>query len=118
MTSTIQRGNYYKKKTQKYYESQGYTVQLTEFVCGVMIGNRCIYRKVDIFGSDGISMNGKEIIFWNSKHCTTDDKVNIDNQIRQAKKEFGKYPFPNSVFLHIVMWKPRQKPEIIVVGVN
>jgi hypothetical protein len=115
MSSTTSRGNYYKRKTKKHYEKLGYTVQLTEFTCGLMIGGRCIYKKIDIFGSDGIAMNGKEIIFWNSKHIGKEGefkKINEQGQIRNAKKEFAEFPFPKYVKLHIVMWKPRKQPEI------
>lgn len=113
MSSTTQRGNYYKAKTKKYYEDLGYTVQITEFMCGLSIPGRTVYRKIDIFGSDGISLNGTDIIFWNSKHCSTKDKNNINTQIRDGKKEFAKYPFPKNVKLHLVMWEPRKKPYII-----
>lgn len=111
--STVQRGNYYKQRTKKHYEKLGYTVQLTEFSCATFFQGRCIYRKIDIFGSDGIAMNGSEIIFWNSKHTATDNNDSYNEQMRQAKKEFGSYPFPKSVKRHIVMWKPRQKPEVV-----
>ncbi|MCC6447072.1 MAG: hypothetical protein IT215_00090 [Chitinophagaceae bacterium] len=110
--STTSRGNYYKKRTKDYYEKLGYTVQLTEFMCATVIQGRCFYRKIDVFGSDGIAMNGKEIIFWNSKHCSTDDKNNIDTQLRKARKEFANFPFPPSVKVEIVMWEPRKKPTI------
>ncbi len=111
--STTQRGNYYKRKTKKWYEDRGYTVQLTEFMCATMIGNRCIYRKIDIFGSDGIAMNSTDIIFWNSKHTATDTDDSYKVQMREAKKEFGSYPFPAHVKRQIVMWKPRKKPEVV-----
>jgi hypothetical protein len=117
MPSTTQRGNYYKKKTQVWFEKQGYTVQITEFMCGRMVApGKIIYVKRDVFGSDGIAMNGEEIIFWNAKHCSTDDKNNIDTQIRQGKKEFASYPFPTTVKRQLVMWQPRKKePQIIHV---
>lgn len=113
MPSTSSRGNYYKRKTKEYYESLGYTVQITEFMCALMIKGRCIYRKIDVFGSDGISMNSKEIIFWNSKHMAQGQKLNSDGQMTRAKQEFGKYPFPPTVKKQIVMWEPRKKPTII-----
>lgn len=117
MASTTSRGNYYKKKTKEYFEKLGYTTQITEFMCGRAIpGGRIIYVKKDVFGSDGISMNGDEVIFWNSKHCSTNDPNNIKTQIRKAKKEFGSFPFPKGVSLQIVMWLPRvRKPDIIVL---
>lgn len=111
MASTVQRGNYYKLRTRDMYEKAGYTTQLSEFTCGRLIGQgKMIFTKRDVFGSDGISMNGEEIIFWNSKHATTHESM--QEQIRQAKKEYAKYPFPPGVKIQIVMWIPKQKPTI------
>ena len=117
MASTTSRGNYYKNKTKLYFEKLGYVTQITEFMCGRQIApGKIIYSKRDVFGSDGISMNGKDIIFWNSKHCTTNDPKNIATQIRKANKEFNQFPFPDSVKKQIVMWEPRKKvPQIISV---
>lgn len=117
MVSTTSRGNYYKKKTKEWFEKKGYTTQITEFMCGRLIApGKVIYVKKDVFGSDGISMNGQEIIFWNSKHCTKDDKNNIDTQIRSGKKDFQQYPFPTSVRRQLVMWEPKVKqPRVIEV---
>lgn len=118
MASTTSRGNYYKRKSKQYYENLGYTVQLTEFMCGMVIKGRCIYRKIDIFGSDGIAMNGKEIIFWNSKHlseATQNDANNRNTQLREGAKEFNKYPFPETVKKQLILWQPRKKPTIIEV---
>ncbi len=112
--STTSKGNYYKKKTQEYFEKLGYTTQITEFMCGRMIpGNRMIYVKRDVFGSDGISMNGKEIIFWNSKATTNDRLYGVTNMKSEAKVEFEKYPFPPSVKRQAVIWLPRKKPIIV-----
>ena len=112
MASTTSRGNYYKNKTKKYYEDLGYTTQITEFMCGRMIPGRMIYVKKDVFGSDGISMNGKELIFWNSKHYTSEDSRRV--QLNKAKKEFEQFPFPSNVKRVVAMWKPRaRQPEII-----
>lgn len=112
MASSNSKGNYYKRKTREYYEKLGYTVQLTEFTCGMVIKGKCIYRKIDIFGSDGIAMNGEEIIFWNSKATDQKDK-GISWHKSTGKSEFAKYPFPKSVKLQIVIWEPRKKPIII-----
>jgi hypothetical protein len=115
MASTTSRGNYYKRKTKDWYEKLGYTVQLTEFMCATVIKGKCFYRKIDIFGSDGISMNGKEIIFWNSK-ATTPDRVNgVSKHKSEGKLEFQKYPFPEFVKRHIVIWEPNKKPQIVEV---
>lgn len=108
--SNTSRGNYYKRKSRDYYESLGYTVQLTEFMCALVVKGKCFYRKIDIFGSDGIAMNGKEIIFWNSK--ATEQKSNLTSGI----KEFEKYPFPDSVIREIIVWETRKKPRIIRIN--
>lgn len=111
MASTTSRGNYYKVKTKEYFESLGYVVQLTEFMCGRMIGpGKIIYVKKDVFGSDGIAMNGQEIIFWNSKAANEDT---LYTHKSNAKQEFAKYPFPESVKKQTVIWLPRRKPIIV-----
>ena len=110
MASNSSRGSYYKRKTKVYYEELGYTVQFTEFMCATVIKGRCFYRKIDIFGSDGIAMNGKEIIFWNAKSTITGEQAQVKSS---GKKEFSQYPFPPCVKRQLVIWEPRKKPTII-----
>ena len=112
MSSTISRGNYYKRKTRDWYEKQGFVCQLSEFTCGIMAGRRTFYRKIDLFGSDLICMNGKEIIFANSKATTEDRKDGISKMKSEAKIEFEKYPFPASIKKQVVIWLPKQKPQV------
>ena len=112
MASTISRGNYYKRKSKEYYESLGYTVQITEFMCATVVKGRCFYRKIDIFGSDGIAMNEKEIIFWNSKATTPEVQDGVSKMKSAAKIEFAKYPFPKTVKRQAIIWQPREKPII------
>jgi len=112
MANTTSRGNYYKRKTRDWFIGRGYTTQLTEFLTTRPIGGgKVIYIKKDVFGADGISMNGKEIIFWNSKHTLGGD---VRFEKHGAKKEFAKYPFPPSVKLQAIIWQPRQKIPTIV----
>lgn len=114
MASTTSKGNYYKVKTKKFYEDNGFTVQITEFMCGRMIpGGRMIYVKKDIFGSDLIAMNGTEIIFVNSKATTEDRKDGITKMKSEGKVEFEKYPFPPGVKRQVAIWLPRKDPIII-----
>lgn len=114
MASTVSRGNYYKLRTKAYLESKGYSVQLTEFVSARPIGGgRMIWSKKDVFGSDGIAMNGKDIIFWNAK-ATTDKVIGgIASHKYSGLVEYKKYPFPKFVKLHLYIWRPRQEPIII-----
>ena len=112
MPSNSTRGNYYKKKTKELYESLGYVVQLTEFTSGMFINGHPVFRKVDVFGADMIAMNGKEIIFINSK-STISGRTSTEKS--GGRKDFAKYPFPPFVKRHIVMWEPRKKPDIITL---
>lgn len=114
MPSTTKRGNYYKRKTKEFYEKLGYTTQLTEFLTTRFIGEgKTIYVKKDVFGADGISMNGEEIIFWNSKHVT--GKNTISNEKWSGEKEFNKFPFPKCVKRELVIWELRKKPTVITM---
>lgn len=111
MPSTTSRGNYYKKRTKDYYEALGYTVQLTEFLTTRPIGGgKVIYVKKDVFGADGIAMNGEEIIFWNAKSTIAG---RVAQEKSGGKKDFAKYPFPKCVKLQLVIWEPRKKPLVI-----
>lgn len=111
--SNNSKGNYYKRKTREWFDKRGYTTQLTEFTCGMIVKGRCIYRKIDIFGSDGISMNGQEIIFWNSKATTPEREQGINKHKSQGKIEFAKFPFPKEVKRQLFIWEPRKEPVII-----
>jgi hypothetical protein len=112
--SSTAKGNYYKAKSKLYYESLGYETQLTEFMCGRAIpGGKIFYVKRDVFGSDGISMNGKEIIFWNSKATTEDRKDGVTKMKSEGKVEFEKFPFPDTVKRQVIIWLPKKKPIIV-----
>ncbi|MFA6652656.1 MAG: hypothetical protein WCS46_08285, partial [Bacteroidales bacterium] len=63
MTNKIQRGNYYRLKTKHFYEAEGYEVANAEVKKPMPIKGRLIWIATDIFASDLIAMNGKEIIF-------------------------------------------------------
>jgi hypothetical protein len=73
-----------------------------------------IYKKQDIWAADGVSMNGKEIIFWNSKLCAGTEKSRGET-ISHGKQEFRKYPYPPSVKRWLVVWGPKKKPVIVEV---
>ena len=115
MSSTVSRGNYFKKKSQEYYQKLGYSTQLTEFNTAVHVSaTRVMYKKVDVFAADGISMNGKEIIFWNSKHGTT--KYGLQDCIREATEDFGKFPFPKNVKRVVIYWELRKEPVVVDIS--
>jgi hypothetical protein len=59
----------------------------------------------DLFGSDLIAMNGKEIIFVQCK--------SVKGDISKAEKEFTKYPFPPLVQKWVVCWELRAREPIV-----
>lgn len=116
MPSTTSRGNRYKTKTKQWFEKQGYTVQLTEFLTTRFLGaGKKIYVKKDVFGADGIAMNGEDIIFWNSKHISNMETSTYSAEVSKGKKEFNLYPFPPAVKRQLIIWEVgSRKPPIVI----
>ena len=102
----MNKGSYYKLKTKKWFEEKGYETEIVEKLQRIWTPKGVFFKKQDVFGADGISMNEQEIIFWNSKF----GKSNI----AEGLKEFAKYPFPNFVKRWLVVWEARvREPEIV-----
>ena len=113
MASTNSKGNYYKNKTRKWFQDQGFTVELCEFVCGRNIGGgKFIYQKRDVLSSDGVAYNEHQFILWNAKHTSTG---NISVEKSRGKKEYEKIKVPSFIKKQLIIWQPRQKPTVIEV---
>lgn len=112
MVSTTKRGNYYKNKTREYYQKLGYTVELTEFVCGRQVApGKIIYSKKDILASDGIAYNDTEFILWNSKSVIKEEYVSKEKS--QGKKDYEKIKVPPFIKKQLVIWQSRKEPIVI-----
>lgn len=98
MASNVSKGNYYKRKTREWYKKQGYNVVLTEFAYSLKFGERTIWKKFDLLGSDGIAWNDKEFILWNSKATT-----------------YEKHGLPDFLIKQVVVWLPKKQPIIFNV---
>lgn len=116
-TSNTARGNRYKVKTRKWFEAQGYFVEYLEHVQSIFTPRGPIYRKTDCLGSDGLAMNGKEIIFWNSKATENQLEGRVNEMTRDGLAEFAKFPFPPFVKRKLIIWKLRAKEPIVVDAV-
>lgn len=103
---SVAKGTYYKHRTKRWYEEHGYVCQLVERFERVEVSpGKFIFHATDVFGADGIAMNGKEIIYWNSKLGSK----NIAKGIRQ----FNKWPWPPGRIRVIVQWeKGAHEPKI------
>ena len=98
-------GNRNKLKTKKWLEGRGYYVENSEVNKICYFGGRLVAVHKDLLGSDLVAMNGKDIIFVQSK---TNKKDILD-----GVKEFKKYPFPKFVKRWVVRWELRAKQPII-----
>ena len=109
--SSVSKGNYWRLKTKQWFLDKGYSCEYLEKIQRLYTKGRIVFIKKDIFGADGLAMDGDKAIFW---QCKLGKK-----NIAQAIKEFEKYPYPydhNVVERWIVVWTPRKKePEVIVV---
>ena len=101
----IKKGSYYRLKTKKWYEAQGYEVSNAEVTKMAFFSGKLVPIRKDIFGADLIAMNGKEILFIQSKTHHTD--------MSKGAKEFEKFPFPKSVKRLVIRWEPRSRFPII-----
>lgn len=100
------KGTYYKHRTKRWYEEHGYTCQLVErFERIITPEGRVIFHTTDVFGADGIAMNGKEVIYWNSKLGS--------KNIAEGFKQFNKWPWPPGNIKVVVQWEKRAREPII-----
>lgn len=102
------KGDYYKIKTKKWFLSQGYQCEYLEKLQRIYSKGKIFYIKKDLFYSDGLAINDKEIIFWNSK-------LNR-NHIAEGRNKYSLLNTPKSPCIKkwLVIWKPRcANPDII-----
>jgi len=108
----MNRGNYYKYKTKKYFEKQGYNVEYLEKTFRIYSKGKLIPVKTDVFGADVLAMNKEEIIFMQVKGGKLKTGINI----KKAIEEFNKYNYPRLVKRLIIVWREKaREPEIIDV---
>jgi len=105
MSTKIAKGNYYRLKTKHFYEAEGYEVANAEVRKPMPIKGRLVWIATDIFASDLIAMNGKEIIFIQVKTNRGD--------VSKAVKDFANHKFPESVRKVVCCWPKRASaPDI------
>ena len=106
------KGNYYRRKTKAWLEAKGYTVEYMEHYQRIFKAGKVILIKKDLFASDVLAINDKEIIFANSIL----GRKNIASHI----KGYLAYEFPDipQVKRWIIVWEERARgePEIIDIA--
>jgi hypothetical protein len=102
----VRKGNYYRLKTKKWFEAEGYLVENLERNQKLFIKGKVIFIKKDVWGSDLMAKNDKEIIFIQCKTNKTD--------INKGIKELNATVWPKNIRKMVVIWEKRAKePEII-----
>lgn len=107
MTTSRQKGNYYARRSKEWLEKQGWVVAKTETSknCGAFT------IRQDLWGSDYMAINGKEIMFIQVKFLADEKDT---GSVSHAKAEFNKYPFPKCVKRVVHLWRLRKKEPIII----
>jgi len=100
MASNKQKGDYYRRKTKLMFEKRGFYVETTEKLQRCFINGKVLFLKKDICGSDLMAMDGKSLLFIQVKASTK----GLASKMKEAEKEFAKYPYPNFVSKVIVGW--------------
>lgn len=104
----VNKGNYFKRKTKVWLEADGYTVEYLEKLQHIYAKGRVIYIKRDLLGADGLAVNDKEFILWN----TITNKGDLAKHI----KRFKEYPNPSFIKRLVIYWEARAKePEMFEV---
>ena len=105
MVNKVKKGNYYRLRTRKFLEKEGYKVYVLENRQRIFTPKGIIFVARDIAGADLMGMNGKEIIFIQVKSNKVDSTKGI--------KELSAHPYPKNIKKWVVYWQPRSRePEI------
>jgi len=104
--SSVQKGTYYKSRTKRWLEGQGYSVGTLE---KMMCVKKNIFIKKDQFASDLLAVGNGKVIFVQVKSGET-----ALYKVKEAIREFEKFDFPEFVDRWIVCWAERVRKPVIV----
>src|SRR3990167_6560638 len=109
MPSNAQRGAYWKKRSRRFLEAEGYIVVDLEIVRTVWINGRMIPTKKDQLGADLMGVSAHGYIWVQVKGYTL-----TRPSLAAAKRKFLAYPTPPNTTRCIMLWQLRGRtPEII-----
>src|SRR5215831_8611271 len=112
MPSAVAKGQYWKARTKRFLEAQGYQVAFLERVLWVHAPQGRLPVKRDQFASDLLAVNATTVIFVQVK-----GGVSRGSHLAAARQAFAAYAFPAGTQQWLVLWAPRARhPEVIVVS--
>ena len=107
MASRTSKGNYHKKRTKEWLESQGFTVALLETTFRIFTTDKktgapkVIFVKRDVWGADCMARNAERLIFVQVKANAGD--------ISKGLKELSDGPWPPGVERWVAHWPERRR---------
>lgn len=111
MKNRVRKGNYYRLKTKKFYEAEGYSVENLEKTQRIVTRDKdtdemkTIFIKRDLWGGDLVAANRQEMIWIQVKANKGD--------ITKGLKELQASPLPDCIKKIVVWWPERaREPEI------
>lgn len=112
--SSARRGAYYKGRTKRWLETQGYQVADLEKVHWIMRAGRPTFAtKRDQFGSDLLAVNRDRVIFVQVKGGGTV----TGGTFPAARRRFAACPCPPCARQWIIAWPIRSKvPRVVELG--
>jgi len=114
MPSAVAKGSYWKARTKRWLERQGYRVGFLERMLHIQGKHGLIPVKRDQFGADLLAVKRARIIFVQVKGGES-----WRSQLAAARDEFARYPLSAHAEQWIVGWRPFvREPEVIVVAVG
>lgn len=112
MPSRSGKGQYYKTRTKKWLEAQGYAVGFLERVLANPF--RKFVVKQDQFGADLLAVDHDVVLFVQVKHCGDARLLHLDGWLKPAREEFARFPCPPGAKQWIVVWPPRAREPRVV----
>jgi hypothetical protein len=103
-------GSYYKLRSKRFLEAEGFTVALLErlqLIPPKVAGGRMIPIKRDQLGSDLLAVSADRIVFVQVKFGR--------NNVAAGRKAFAAFPCPRPAEQWILVWtKGAREPDVIV----
>jgi hypothetical protein len=111
--SAVAKGAYWKSRTKRWLEAQGFAVAFLERVLWIQGKRGLIPVKRDQLASDVLAVSQDRVLFVQVKGGESRPDWSA------ARKEFALYPLPPSAEQWTVYWEPNARaPEIEVVAVG
>ena len=110
MASNATRGAYYKARSKRWLQKEGFQVADMELVRTVFTPYGQIYTKRDQFSSDLMYLTKDIVVFVQVKGGMKP----LSTLVKDAARSFAKHEFPEHSRQELHVWRPRaRKPEVV-----